>query len=49
MRLPKVDFRFLFHTPKNIFKEKIYIFNAYLLDKYPKMLMANINQRKKFV
>ena len=35
MRPPKIDSRFLFYTPKkHLFNEKIYIFNAYLLDKY---------------
>ena len=35
MQPPKTVFRFLFYTPKNVYlKTKIYIFNAYLLDKY---------------
>ena len=35
MQPPKIYFRFLFYTPKKrIYKEKIYIFNDYLRDKY---------------
>ena len=33
MRPPKIDFRFLFYTPKNMYLKKIYIFNAYKVKK----------------
>ena len=37
MRPPKIDFRFLFYTPKDIYLKKkkcIHFVNAYLVDKY---------------
>ena len=37
MRPPKIDFRFLFYTPKNIHLKYIYVFNANLLEKYLNM------------
>ena len=44
---PKIDFRFLFYTPKtHIFKEKYTFFNAYKVKKkYPK----NIIKEKKYL
>ena len=34
MRQPKIDFRFLFHTSKNMYFKKCPFFNANLLEKY---------------
>ena len=40
MRPPKIDFRFLFYTPKtkNLKKKYTHFFNANLLEKYPQKI-----------
>ena len=48
MRLPKIDFRFLFYTPKNMkLKKKRTFLNVLLLDQYRQVnLLNSVNIKK---